>query len=267
MRKAQNKIPVIAMLVLLALACATGMVAAEDLNPDTVKTIYIKLHYNDVTWFTDPMMLDMIRTVDECASLPLPPPPAPITLFKNPGNATKFIDMETDIYWSGTHLARYRATTEYNLKGPGCTWEKKVIRTGELIDYKNPTGVIIDYQHNVFHPGKGLYRDINPALRQKEDVAYPGMVKGSDTIAGQKCDVVVDPKMIGWPITEYEKCVLSDMHRFPGTNNWIELKTRVLGANGNQFKFMRVEQATAFEVNVPIPDEKFKLPPGFTLLR
>lgn len=254
-------------------------VQAADFNPVTVKTIHIHLHGNSVGWSSNLHWLNMLK--GNCP-IPYPHPPVAITVFADPGNVGGFTDWETDIYWSGTHLARYTTSTVYTLeKFPSCEWTTgPTIKSGEIIDYRTRSNVSIDYLHKSLNAGTGLYYEPEPALRLKEDALYSARIRGSGSAAGQKCDVVIGEPYVNkeFPVVASNalemsdtECVLSSLHRFPGTNNWIDLKTYDVSPDNSvpaKSVGMRTHsetEATVFEVNVPIPADKF-IAPNFPFL-
>jgi hypothetical protein len=237
-------------------------IQAADINPSGIKTIHIKLHLNesDNKWGK---AIELFLFTG-CPSSPLPPPPATFSFFKDPGNVVTFFDSDTDIYWSGTRLATYTKGTKYSLKMPECTWEIGQVEVGEIIDYTTRTRYAIDF-------GRQRVKQSTVApLGRTSDAFYQSMVKGKAVIAGQHCDIIVLPGAKDGD----NQCVLSKLHFFPNTNKFIQLRFLWQAhfhepgnghehANGSDLR--RVEEATLFEVNVPIAEEKFTLPPGFAV--
>ena len=258
-----------------------AQVEADDFNPATVKTIHIHYHGNFAAWIPGTRMLKLAALMHPGCKPPYPHPPVPITLFPDPGNVNDFTDSQTDTYWSGTHLAEYSTSTEYKLN-ESCEWTTyPAYTTGEIDDYKTRTHITIDYLHKSLSGVHSLYVEPEPALRLREDADYAATIIGTDSAAGQKCDVVIDEPFVSkqFPVVASNalkmsdlNCVLSSLHRFPGTNNWIHLKSSLVmpatdvPADKVGTRTQGTGVATVFEVNVPIPADKF-IPPNFPFIQ
>jgi hypothetical protein len=196
----------------------------------------------------------------------MPPLPGNHPLLRDPGNAVAARDTEIDIYWSGTRLAAYITGFAYQL-GKGCAWQRVSIARAEIYHYPERAGYLLDYGRRVAVRARGqYYADPPTSAADRADTYYRRTVVGHDVIVGRRCDLV---NFSGG--TEPEACVLSALHRFPDTGNYINLMYQARSASAketpNEMAWISKRQATLFEVNVPIPEAKFKVPAGFTITR
>lgn len=240
----------------------TSAVHAAEINEATVKTMHVKLRHNDVGFGMDE---DTFRDVYKCAGgVPPPLPEGTHPLIADPGTAFVSQGSEVDIYWSGTRLAVYKKGARYKLVMPGCTWAKEVIDGAEIYDYKDRSAYLVNFTTHSAKKGRGEHYSDPPssAMRKRYDDAYAKTVLGQDVIAGHRCD---EKSLFpgGKPVI----CVLSSMHRFPGTGNYIFLRqeqkpARVsLGVSPTMGAWK--QEATLVEANIFIPEEKFRVPAGF----
>ena len=238
---------------------------ADEKGFSSLKTIHMQLRKNELSQFPEGQ-IETLRLAQQCpGSQPVPPfPSGQHPLLPEVNMGTILNNVVVDIYWSGTRFAYYSKGTSYGLAN--CAWIGKPANHAEIIDYKEGTAYSIDFTDGTWRKGRGThYRDPKYKYIDVQDfMRKNGAIAHSNMIAKQRC--------VWMPIAQskdpFDKmCVWKDLITFPNTGNLIELASQGHLDMSGGMKIIIKEEATLFEVNAPIPDDKFKVPANFRQTR
>lgn len=244
---------------LLALSGFAGVmeisaVHAAEINAATVKTMHLKLRHNAV-WTG----AEGIFEKNGCASLP-PLPEGTHPLIDDSGKWSSVLDTEIDIYWTRIGMAVYEKGARYNF-GPGCRWNKSTVDTAKINDFKSGSFYLLDFGKKLAHKTRSKYpaSPESQAAQKLESESHQKNVLRQDVVAGRQCDVKILPS------GEYAHCVLSSLHYFPVTGDIVALWTEQKKVPAGDAPWIFRKRATLIEVDVPIPEERLKIPHDFQI--